>query len=171
MIDPVIGLFEMAQMPNKTAADIADITKKTWFTRYPLPQQIVFDCGTEFMAEFSKMCQNGYGLKRKPITTTNPQYNAIIKITRKTIGNIICTFGMFNIINNNPWSGILAATIFTVIETYHTTLKASPMQLVFGRDAILNIKHVSDWEHIWQHKQEQINGNNKRKNMRRNNHQ
>ena len=28
MIDPVTGWFEMAQMPNKTAAEIADITKK-----------------------------------------------------------------------------------------------------------------------------------------------
>ena len=38
MIDPHTGWFEMAQMHNKTAAEIVDITKKTWFTRYPLPQ-------------------------------------------------------------------------------------------------------------------------------------
>ena len=51
------------------AAEIAYITKKTWFTRYPLPQKIVFDRGTEFMAEFVNMCQNDYGLKSKPTTT------------------------------------------------------------------------------------------------------
>ena len=79
MIDPATGWFGMAQIPNKTAAEIADITEKTWFTRYPLPQQIVFDRSTEFMAEFSKMCQNNHGLKRKPITTRNPQSNAIIE--------------------------------------------------------------------------------------------
>ena len=79
MIDPTIGWFEMAQIPNKTAAEIADITKKTWFTRYPLPQQIVFDRGTKFMSEFAKIYQNDYGLRRKPITTRNPQSNAIIK--------------------------------------------------------------------------------------------
>ena len=45
------------------------------------------------------------------------------------------------------------------------------MQLVFGREAILNIKHFSDWEHIRQRKQLRINHNNKRENMRRNNHQ
>ena len=161
----------MAQIPNKTAAEIADITKKTWLTCYPLPQWIVFDCGTEFMAELSKMCQNEYGLKRKPITTRNPQSNAIIERIHKTIGNIICTFDVSNIVNNNPWYGILAATIFVVCENYHTTLKASPMQLVFGRGDILNIKHVAYWKHIWQRKQEQINRNNKRKNMCRNNHQ
>ena len=58
MIDPATVWFEMAQITNKTAAEITDITKKTWFTCYPLPQRIVFDRGTEFMAEFAKMCQN-----------------------------------------------------------------------------------------------------------------
>ena len=45
------------------------------------------------------------------------------------------------------------------------------MQLVFGRDTILNINNVADCEHIWQRNQEGINCNNKRENMRRNNHQ
>ena len=45
------------------------------------------------------------------------------------------------------------------------------MQLVFFREAILNIKHVADWEHIWQRKQLLINHSNMRENMRRNNHQ
>ena len=100
------------------------------------------------MAEFSKMCQNSYGLKRKPITTSNPQSNLIIEQIHQTIGNIIRTFDLSNIVNNNPWSGILAATMFAVRAIYHTTLRASPMQVVFGIDAILDIKHVADWEHI-----------------------
>ena len=61
--------------------------------------------------------------------------------------------------------------MFAVRATYHTPLQAFPMKLVFGRDTILKIKHVSDWEHIRQHKQFRINHNNKRENMRRNNHQ
>ena len=123
------------------------------------------------MAEFSKMCHNGYGLKSKPITTRNPQSNVIIERIHKNIGNIIRTFDVSNIVNKNPWSGILAVTMFAVRATYHTILQASLMQLVFGRDAILNIKHVADWEHIRQRKQFRINHNNKRENMQRNNHQ
>ena len=160
MINPATGWFEMAQITNKTAAEIADITEKTWFTRCPLPQRIVFDRGNKFMAEFSKTYQNYYVLKMKPITTRNPQSNEIIEQIHQTIGNIICTFDVSNIVNNDPWSGILAATIFAVRATYHIILQASQMQLVFGRDAILNIKHVSDWEHIRKRKQLQINHNN-----------
>ena len=91
MIDPATDWFEMAQIPNKTTAEIAYINKKTWFTLYPLPQRTVFDRGTEFMAEFSKMCQNNYGLKRKPVTTINHKYNAIIERIHQMIGNIIHT--------------------------------------------------------------------------------
>ena len=117
------------------------------------------------------MCHNDYGLKRKPITTRNPQSNAIIKRIHETIGNIIRTFDVSNIVNNDPWSLILAATMFAVRATYHTTLQASPMQLVFGRDAILNTKHVANWEQIRQRKQLGINHNNMQENMQRNNHQ
>ena len=106
-------------------------THLTWFTRYPLLQRIVFDRGTEFLAEFSKMCHNDYGLKRKHITTSNPQSNAIIERIHQTIGNIIRTFEVTNIVNNDPWSGILSATMFAVRAIYHTTLQASLMQLEF----------------------------------------
>ena len=159
MIDTDTGWFEIAQIPNKIAAEITDITNKTWFTRYPLPQRIMFDRGTEFMDEFAKMCQNEYGIKRKPITTRNPQSNTIIKKIHQTIGNTILTFDVSNIVNNSPWSGILAATMFAVRVTYHTTLQASPMQIVFGQDAVLKITYVADWEHVEQRKQLRINHN------------
>ena len=123
------------------------------------------------MTEFSKMCKNEYGLKSKPTTTRNTESNAIIKRIHQTIGNIIRIFEVSNTVNNDPWSGILSATMFSVRATYHTTLQASPMQLVFDPDAILKIKHVADWEHIRQRKQSQINHNRNCKNMRRNNHQ
>ena len=96
------------------------------------------------MAEFAKMCHNDYGLKSKPFTR-NPQSYSTIERIHQTIGNIICTFDVSNIVNNDPWSNILVATMFAVCTTYHATLQASPMQLVVGQDAILNIKHVADW--------------------------
>ena len=96
------------------------------------------------MAEYANMFQKNYVRIRKPITTSNIQYNAIIERIHKTIGNIIRIFDVSNIVNNDPWSGILAATMFVVRTTYHTTLQAYPMQLLFGRDVILNIKHVAD---------------------------
>ena len=51
--------------------------------------------------------------------------------------------------------------------TYHTTLKATPTQLVFGRDAIFNIKFNADWNAIKQRKQQVINKNNSKENSKR----
>ena len=46
----------------------------------------------------------------------------------------------------NPWSGILAATMFAIRSTVHTTSQYTPMQLVFGRDSILNVAHTANWK-------------------------
>jgi hypothetical protein len=170
MIDPVTGWFEMEQISNKTAAEAEDICETTWFTRCSLPQRITLDRGTEFMAEFAKMVKNDCGLKLKPVTTRNPQANAIIERVHQTIGNIIRTFNVQSMDSDDPWTGTLAAAMFAVRATCHTTLQASPMQLVFGRDAILNTKHMSNWEHIRQRKQTRINENNKRENKSRRAH-
>jgi hypothetical protein len=156
VIDPATGWFEMEQISNKTTAEVADICKTTWFTRCPLPQRITLDRGTEFMAEFAKMVKNDCGLKLEPVTTKNPQANAITERVHQTIGNIIRTFNVQSMDFDDPWTGMLAATMFAARTTHCTTLQASPMQLVFGRDAILNTKHMSNWEHIRQQKQTRI---------------
>jgi len=106
----------------------ANIVEQAWLTRYPWPTQLVFDRGSEFMAEFSKMIVEDYGIKRRPITARNPQANAIIERVHQTIGNIIRTLEPQNqqLDEENPWDGILAATMFAIRATFHTTLQATP---------------------------------------------
>ena len=65
---------------------------------------------------------------------------------------------------DNPWKGVLSATAFAVWSMYHITLKKTLVQLVFGRDMIFNIAHVTNWELICQKKQRLIDQNNKLKN-------
>jgi hypothetical protein len=88
------------------------------------------------MAEFAKMTQNDYGIKRKGNTVQNPQSNAILERVHQTIKNIFRTFSKENLDEKNPWGGILATTMFAVRATYHTTMQATPTQLVFGRDSL-----------------------------------
>ena len=67
----------------------------------------------------------------------------------------------------DPWSGILSAIMFGVRAIYHTTLKATPTQLVFGRDAILPIKYQPNWDLIQNNKRKRIELNNMRENKSR----
>ena len=46
---------------------------------------------------------------------------------------------------NDPWLGVLISAIFFIQETYHVTMKKSPGQLIFGRNMILPIIHISYW--------------------------
>ena len=115
------------------------------------------------------MVKKNYGVRGKPITVRNPQANAIVERVHQTIGNMIRTFELEEnyLDEDDPWKGILCATAFAIRATLHTTLQKTPAQLVFGRDMILNINHVANWEHIKQRKQNLINKNNQRENSKR----
>jgi transposase InsO family protein len=169
MIDPATGWFEMKQINDKEATTVANIVETTWLTRYPWPTMITYDQGTEFMAEFAQMVRNDYGIKSKPITKRNPQANAIIERVHQTIGNISRTFQVQDnyLDEDDPWEGILAATMFAIRATYHTTLQATSSQLVFGRDAILNVQFEANWNLIRERKQRIIRKNNEAENAKR----
>ena len=67
----------------------------------------------------------------------------------------------------NPFEPFVTAVAHATRSTYHTTLKASPGQLAFGRDMILPINIKADWAVIAQRKQELINKSNMRENSKR----
>jgi NADH:ubiquinone oxidoreductase subunit len=50
--------------------------------------------------------------------------------------------------------------MFALRAIFHTTLKATPSQLVFGNDAILKAIFEADWNFIKNNKQRLINTNN-----------
>jgi len=169
MIDPATNWFEIQLVKEKDAGTIANIVEQTWLTRYPLPQELVYDRGTEFMGIFAKMVSGDYGIKRRPITVRNPQANSMIERIHQTMGNMIRTFELHNDpeITDEALSGLISAVAFALRATHHTTLNASPMQAVFGRDAIMNVKFQADWKYIQDRKQQMINYNNKRENRKR----
>ena len=120
------------------------------------------------MAEVISLLRDNYNITRKPITTRNPQANAILERAHQTIGNIIHIFQLdkVELEMDNPWEGILVAVIFALRSMVHTTLRDTPMQLVFGQDAILNILHEANWQLIKRLKQEQINKNSSKENSK-----
>ena len=63
---------------------------------------------------------------------------------------------------HNGWSGILAAVAFAMRTIVHTTEWATPMQLVFGRDAILNVRFQADWHYLNARRQRMILHNNEK---------
>jgi len=68
------------------------------------------------------------------------------------------------------FEGLLSAVRRAVNSTVHTTNRATPTQLVFGRDAFLNIGFQADWNYIKDRKQKLILQNNARENATRKEH-
>ena len=146
---------------------MAEVVEQTWLVRYPCPTTIILDRGSEFMGEFTRMIKEDYGIKKNPITARNPQGNSIIERAHQTIGQMLRSFQVQNTQEVvNPFKGILAAICFAMRATIHTTLKATPSQLVFGRDHILNIKYEANWRYIKEMKQKMINKNNEIENKK-----
>ena len=67
---------------------------------------------------------------------------------------------------DDPWSRIFLLVIFAMQSTVHTTMQATPMQLVFGCDAIMNLTFDANWYLIKMQKQEAITKNNAKENSK-----
>ena len=170
MIDPVTNWFEVTAILDKSADTVMEEFNNTWLTRYPRPQYIGYDNGSEFKAQFKQMCDN-YGMKEKPSISYNPQSNGIIQRVHQVLGNALRTFELEEkeqLDTNDPWGHFLSAVAWAIRSTVHSTmLDATPGQLVFGRNMLLPIQIKTDWAQIRQRKQDMKNVNNRTENVKR----
>ena len=102
--------------------------------------KVIVDKENKFLAVFGEMIINDYGIKLQIITDRNPRENTILERVHQTIGNILHSFKLQNMVLNdkNPWERILASTMFALNTTIHSTTQNNLAELVFGRDSIIN---------------------------------
>ena len=77
----------------------------------------------------------------------NPQANSAVERVHQMMGNVLRTFDIPDA--ETPQEqvlGTLAAIACGVCSAMHTTIRATPMQLAFGHDTILNTNHITDWK-------------------------
>ena len=169
-IDPATGWFEIAEVPldDQTSARVSQLFDNVWLSRYPRPRKVLYDNGSEFKKNFQPLLVD---LAIKPTCTSikNPQANAILERIHQVVGNMLKTKDLKNHIFDplDKWGQILASVAFAVRCSYHSTLKGTPGQLVFGRDMLLDIKFHPDYKKVWADKQSRINLDNARENSKR----
>ena len=88
--------------------------------------------------------------------------NAVLEEIQQVLGNLVRTYNISQtyVDEDDPWSGILATAAFSIFSTTDRQKGYSPGQWIFGRDMMLPIKHMVDWEVICQRNQTQINNDN-----------
>jgi hypothetical protein len=69
MIDPATGWLKITQYKEKNSISIANLITINWLSRYPLPDQVIFDQDNEFIGhELRTMIIRNHGIKIKPTT-------------------------------------------------------------------------------------------------------
>ena len=79
-----------------------------------------------------------FGIKAKHMTVRNPQANAILERIHQVVVDTLRSkyLDNYNLVQDDPWSHILANVAWAIRSTIHITLEATPGQLVYGRDVI-----------------------------------
>jgi hypothetical protein len=171
MIDPTMGWFEVKDVKDKSAKQAMLTFDDVWLARYPRPEYIGFDNGGEYKQVFGELVTN-YGMKKKNSSAFNPQSNGIIERVHLTLNDALRTAEVDGreMDEIDPWGPYLSSAAYAIRSTFHTTLKATPAQLVFGRDMLLPISFKADWAAIEQQRQKEMAKNNKRENASRIHH-
>jgi hypothetical protein len=126
---------------------LSNLVYKTWFSRYPRCQYIIYDNGSKFKLHFRALCDS-YGIKRKPTSVKNPQANAILEHIYAVLMNMLRTskIDMADSVKTSDIDVFLIDAAWAICSTYHTVLKASPGAAIFGRDMLFDIPFIADWK-------------------------
>ena len=94
----------------------------------------------------------------KPTTSYNPRSNGIIGRTHQVLRDNLATFELSNqeLPGQYPFDSFIAAAPWAIRSPPHPVLQATPGQLVFGRDMLLDIQYKANWAEIRLRKQSLI---------------
>jgi len=125
----------------------------------------MFDNGSEFKMN-SVVLLKDFDIKPAPTTVQNPQGNSPVEQVHQVVQNMIKTKELDKFIFDfiDPWGEILSSVAWAIRASYHSTLQATPTELVFGRDMLFNIRKVINWKAITDNKRKQIARDNAREN-------
>lgn len=171
IIDVVTNYVEIIRLDNKTAEHVAAQFRNQWLARYPRPNSVIFDPGTEFKGAFRELI-NKAGIKPAPTTVKNPQANSICERLHQTIGDVLRT----TIFEDPPEHRegathavdyALATAAYAARTSLHSTLGVSPGALVYNRDMLLDIPVITDLVALKGKRQDVIRKNLARANKHR----
>jgi transposase InsO family protein len=165
-IDPCTRYLEIGLPRDKTSETVSFLFDYQWLSRFPRPLECIHDNGSEFISiEFQELLQS-YGIASRVTTVRNPQANSIVERVHQVLANMLRTSNL----QDNPLDTTrkiqqtLRIVQWAVNTTYHTTLQASPAQLVFGRDMIMPTTYLANWAAIQARKQNRSLRDNRREN-------
>ena len=171
IIDTVTNYCEIIQLKNKTAEHVAMQFENNWLARYPRPNQVIMDPGSEFKGAFREMLAR-HGILPQVTTVKNPQANAVCERLHQTVADILRPLTFAHPPRHVGDSrelldSALATAAYATRTALHSTLKLSPGALIFNRDMLLDIPVIADLQLLRDQRQHVIDKNLERANRKR----
>ena len=158
MIKPATGWFKIVEIPtykldevmggndentDKSSARVSQLFNNTCLSRYPCPRKVMFENGSEFKRDFTLLLKY-FGIKSVVMTIKNFQANAPVEQLHQVISNVLVTKYLDNKVFDHidTWGETIASIAYTIRDSYHRTIMATPGQDLFGRDMIFNLVSV-----------------------------
>ena len=101
------------------------------------PKELVSDRGTHFINSTIKHLTNKYLIKHRKSSLYHPRTNGQIEKTNGILYKIITKTVQGS---NNDWDERLLEALWAYRTTYKVTTKHTPLQLVYGHEAILLVE-------------------------------
>ena len=173
IIDTVTNLVELIRLDNCTGEHTLMKFQHAWLARYPWPQRVIHDPGSQFIAEVFKDLLERLSITSAEGTTKNAQSNAVCERMHQTVGNVLRTYINFDQAPTNLSEArdiiddCLATAMHAMRTNIATSLGSSPGALVYGRDMFLNVPLIADWHSIATRREQLVNENLRRQNLKR----
>jgi hypothetical protein len=93
----------------------------------------------------------------------------MVERVHQTLGNLLRVYELekYEFPRGDPWTNLLASAAWAIRSTVHTTLGATPGQLIYGRDMLFDLSFRANWNEIRQRKRQRIEESNQRENAKR----
>ena len=97
----------------------------------------------------------------KPTSIKNPTVNDILEQVHQVISSMLCTaeIDMAPSVEPSDIDAFMADAAWAIHSTYHTVLKASPGEAIFGQDMLFDIPFFNDRNKIGEYRQCQTDQN------------
>ena len=171
-IDTVSNLVELIRTEHLDAAATCDYIDRAWMCRYPWPKRCVHDGGPEFKREFQDHMERR-GVKTVQTTSHNPTANGICERMHLTVQQLIRIYTNLHPPKTLEQArqivdkALAAASHAMRINVTRALGHNSPGALAFGRDMLLDVPFIADWEAVRENRKLLVNENLRRTNQKR----
>ena len=128
---------------NKSSARFSRLFNKTWLCRYPRPHKVVLDNGYDFKWYFTIFLKEFYII---PVLTLvkSHQANAPVERVHQVILNMLVTKDLDNKVFDYiyPWGETLASIAWTIRDSYHRIIMATPGQVFLADKCYLTSRQL-----------------------------